>query len=127
MKDLCGGLFVWYDIAMTEIKSDNSSALLKALQFFLIFQILIFFIWLIEYVTDLQQHNWFAGWTSMLFYIAFNTLNFILLIFYTIQARRLSTKKNSARWDGSVKLLVIINAILVVAAFICVDFFSSSY
>ena len=112
---------------MTKIKSNNPSALLKALQFFLIFQILIFFTWLIQYVTDLQQHNWFAGWTSMLFYIAVNTLNFILLIFYAIHVRSLSTKKKSVRWDSSVKLLVVINVILIVSAFLCVDFLSSSY
>jgi hypothetical protein len=112
---------------MTEIKSDNSSALLKALQFFLIFQILIFFTWLIQYITDLQQHNWLAGMSGMLFYIALNALNFILLVFYTVHVRSLSTKKKSVRWDGSVKLLVVINVILVVAAFLCVDFLRSNH
>ena len=112
---------------MTEIKSNKPSALLKALQFFLIFQIIIFFTWLIQYIKDLEQNAWFPGITGALFYTAINTLNFILLIFYAIHVRSLSTKKKSVRWDGSVKLLVVINAILIVTAFLCVDFLNSSY
>lgn len=112
---------------MTETKPINTPALLIALQLFLNLQIFIFFVWLIQYITDLQQNNWFAGMTSALFYIFLNVLNFILLVSYAIQVRSRRTKHKSARWAGSVKILATINVILILAAFLCVDFFSSSY
>lgn len=112
---------------MTETKPINTPALLIALQLFLNLQIFTFFVWLMQYITDLQQNNWFAGMTSALFYVFLNVLNFILLVSYAIQVRSKRTRHRAARWAGSVKLLMTINVVLILAAFLCVDFFSSGY